>query len=331
MKRSITTTQILGLEFTQEARPGHGEDNIAFCHSPRMMVLASLDGCGGAGARVYPEMGNESGARIAARAVRIAISKWFTAPENGFQTLGLQNVPAQRIAQSLKQAIDIHLAEVKSRIVSGNTAMKSKLSQTLPTTLSMAIIEPADQYARCIFIWAGDSRGYLFTRDGLCQMTEDDVAGGVDPDDMTCDGIMSQVVSASSAYTLHTREVVLSEPAIVLTATDGCFAYFATPMDFEATLLATLREARGFDDWKQLLIQQLGEIAADDYSMQIACWRYQDFRDVQQSFKTREQIFDEEYGRLLARLKEKQNASGILALWRKYRAYYLYNGDTQWR
>ena len=331
MKQFKTATKILGLVFSQECRAGHGEDNQRVCHTPRTTGLACMDGCGGAGARRYPEMRNETGARIAARTVRIAIANWFAAPLNGLSEYGLQNVSAERIARSLKQAIDAHLSEVKKRIVESNSTIKSKLSQTLPTTLSMAIIEPVEQSARCIFVWAGDSRGYLLTRDGLRQMTEDDVAGGFDPDDLTCDGIMSQVVSASASYTLHTRELILSEPAIVLTATDGCFAYFATPMDFEATLLATLREARDFDDWRQLLIERLGEIAADDYSMQIAGWGYQDFRDVQQSMKLREQVFDQEYGKPLLSLKEKQDASGIMALWRKYRAYYLYAGDAEWR
>lgn len=328
MKRNASTTKVLVFGFSQEARTGHGEDNEAIYHSPRATVLASLDGCGGAGARRYPEMGNETGARIAARMVRIAIANWFAAPEHGLEEFGLQGASAERIARSLKHAIDTHMAEVSKRIVNTNSAIKSKLSQPLPTTLSMAILEPAEQTARCIFLWAGDSRGYLLSRQGLRQMTEDDVAGGVDPDDLTCDGIMSQVVSASGAYAIHTREVTLSEPTIVLTATDGCFAYFSTPMEFEAALLATLREANDFDSWRKLLIDRLGEIASDDYSMQIACWGYQDFRAVQQSMKMREKAFNDEYGIPLTHMKEKQDASGILTLWRKYRAYYLDAGDV---
>lgn len=330
MKYNYTTTKILGLGFSQESCTGHGEDNEVVCHSLRTTLLASLDGCGGAGARRYPEMGNETGARIAARMTRIAIANWFAAPENGFEEYGLQNATAERIAQSLKHAIDAHMFEVSRRIVNTNSAIKSKLSQTLPTTLSMALLETREGTARCIFIWAGDSRGYLLSRQGFCQMTEDDVAGGVDPDDLTCDGIMSQVVSASGSYTLHAREVTLSEPTIVLTATDGCFAYFATPMELEATLLATLREATAFAGWQQLLMERLGEIASDDYSMQIACWGYRDFRDVQQSMKLREKAYNEEYGIPLARLKEKKDSSGILALWRKYRVYYLQTGGAEW-
>ena len=330
MKQSKKTTRILGLSFSQESRAGQGEDNSIVCFSSRAItVLASLDGCGGTGARRYPEMGNESSARIASRAVRLAIANWFSAPENGFETNGLQNIPAKRIALSLKQVIDAHLGEVKKRIVETNAAIKNKLSQTLPTTLSMAILEPVGQIARCVFVWAGDSRGYLLSSSGLRQITEDDVAGGVDPDDLSCDGIMSQVVSASGAYSFHTREVVISEPAMVITATDGCFAYFATPMDFEAMLLKILQEAHDFESWRQLLIDRLGEIAADDYSMQIACWGYRDFRDIQQSMKLRLQVFNEEYGKPLATLQQNQDTIGILALWRKYRSYYLYSGDTE--
>lgn len=329
MKQFKTATKILGLSFSQECKVGHGEDNQRVCSCDRVTVLAVMDGCGGAGARRYPEMRNETGARIAARAVRIAIANWFAAHFDRLQEFGLQNASAERIAQTMKEAIDAHLGYIKKRIVNTNSAIKSKLSQTLPTTLSMVIIEPDVQYARCIFVWAGDSRGYLLTRDGLRQMTKDDVAGGFDPDDLTCDGIMSQAVSASGSYKLHTRELILSEPAIVLTATDGCFAYFATPMDFEATLLATLREARDFDDWRQLLIERLGEIAADDYSMLVAGWGYQDYRDVQQSMKLREQVFDQEYGKPLMSFKEKHDSSGILALWRKYRTFYLFAGDAE--
>jgi len=322
------TTKVLGLGFSQEARAGLGEDSTQVCAAPRTTMLACLDGCGGSGARRYPEMGNETGARLAARTVRIAIANWFAAPENGLAEYGLQNAPAERIAKSLKRAIDMHMGEVKNRFAGTGSAIKNKLSQTLPTTMAMALLEPAGQGARCVFIWAGDSRGYLLSREGLRQMTRDDVAGESDPDDLSCDGIMSQVVSASGSYELHTEEVLLSEPAIVLTATDGCFAYFATPMDFEGALLSTLREARDFDSWRLLLIERLGEIASDDYSMEIACWGYQDFHDVQQSLKQRDKVFCEEYGKPLAYLKEKQDNPGILALWRKYRTYYLHMGDV---
>jgi serine/threonine protein phosphatase PrpC len=240
MKRNIPTAKILLTGFSQECRTGQGEDNTKTGAASRVTVLACLDGCGGSGARRYPEMGNETGARLAARTVRIAIANWFAAPQNGIDTYGLQNASAERIAQSLKQAIDAHLGEVNTRFTGMESGIKSRLSQTLPTTLSLALLEQTDAATRCIFIWAGDSRGYLLTEEGLRQMTEDDVVGGVDPDDLTCDGIMSQVVSASSSYVLHTREVRLDRPAIVLTATDGCFAYFRRPWSLKARFLRPL-------------------------------------------------------------------------------------------
>lgn len=315
--------KLLTAGFSQDCRPGLGEDHVQRLSCPRVTLIACMDGCGGSGARRYPDMGNQTGARLASRRCSIALADWFETPSNGIRDYGLQDAPAERIAQSIKHAIDLHLAELVKRLGNTASAVKSQLSQTLPTTLVLVLIEPKGNAARCIFIWAGDSRAYLLTASGLRQMTEDDVVGGVDPDDISCNGTMSQAVSAESPYVLHAREILLTEPAVLLTATDGCFACFLSPMEFEGALLETLLCADDLDGWARRMDERIGQIASDDYSMQLACFGFASFSDVKRVMISRKKTFDEQYGSRIAHMRSEHDDAGILALWRQYRKDYL--------
>ena len=43
----------------------------------------------------------------------------------------------------------------------------------LPTTLTIALVNEKETNVDILYLWAGDSRGYLWNSDGLAQLTDD--------------------------------------------------------------------------------------------------------------------------------------------------------------
>jgi hypothetical protein len=82
-------------------------------------------------------------------------------------------------------------------------------------------------------------------------------------------------------------------------------------------------EADDLPGWRQRLIERLGRVASDDYSMQIACVGFAGWKDVRQTLELRKKTFDEQYGKPLSSLKKAHDDAGVLALWRQYRTTYL--------
>ena len=158
------------------------------------------------------------------------------------------------------------------------------------------------------------------------------MVGGFDPEDFSNDGVMSQAITAVAPYELHAKERILTEPAIILTATDGCFGYYRTPMEFEGVLLETLLLAESLQDWQERLIEQIGLVAADDYSMMIGGAGFESFEEMQRAMQSRKKYFDEQYAAPLRCLRAADDQEGILTLWKKYRAGYLPTGEgeTRW-
>lgn len=74
------------------------------------------------------------------------------------------------------------------------------------------------------FIWAGDSRGYVLSDMGLAQVTKDDIDDSVDAlDNISNDGVLTNVVSADGNYILHSKQIKIKDKIIIFNATDGCF------------------------------------------------------------------------------------------------------------
>ena len=308
-----------------EQNPGLGEDSTLCSFEPggRAALIACLDGCGGSGAKRYPAAGNFTGARIASRKGCDALCGWFD--KNRVSRLGVQGASGETVANSLRQALEEELSYVDSQIDLSSTAMKGSLSASLPTTLSAAVIEQTDDAIRCLYLWAGDSRGFLFTPEGLRQTTADDIQGGFDPfDNLERDGLLSNFVSARGGFTVHSRDIYAHSPSMVITATDGCFSYFTTPMEFEGTLLKTLSAAQTPIGWEEALKAALGEIASDDYSMQIALVGFDSFWDVKRAFSSRTQEFLRRWGEPVEICRNHGDREGMHRLWLEYKDYYMF-------
>ena len=148
---------------------------------------------------------------------------------------------------------------------------------------------------------------------GLHQLTKDDLDDQDAMTNLTNDGVMSNVINASSPYEIHYKEVVVDHPCIFLTATDGCFGYLNSPMEFEHLLLSTLVEAKSILQWRILLNDRMNKVAGDDYTLCVAVTGYKAFEDIRKDFVKREEYVADAY---------INNDCDVNSLWEVYKVEY---------
>ena len=300
-----------------------GEDSFSHSINERYGFLGVFDGCGGIGSRTYTNLGNKTGAYIASRITSNMAYEWFLDFCN--KNLCLSDNTIQSIVADMRGFLLENLSIADSE--SGSSNIKGSLAKSFPTTGAIILCEYRSRLLQTYFVWAGDSRGYLLTEDGLTQVTTDDIEGGMDAMcNLSSDGRLTNVISAAGDFTLNHRGIALQEPALLITATDGCFSYFASPMEFEYMLLKTLSRSKNTSDWQKALDRNIREFAGDDYTMCIAICGYEAFGELKKAFTRRRISLWEEY---IAPIKTADQAK-LLTLWERYKGTYyggLNEGD----
>ena len=263
------------MTFCEEKKENNGEDAEKHALNREAALISVFDGCGGAGARVYQELHNKTGAYIASRAAADALEDWFD-----------QEDPAGRTAEDLKQRIVENLNTAAS-LTEEPTQLLGMISKKLPTTMAAAVCAAGQNVVHIDLYWAGDSRVYLLDQDGLKQLTEDDL-GGIDAfENLSEDGALTNMINLSTAFTIHTGSITMRKPGFVFAATDGCFGYLPTPMDFEYLLLKTLEQASSAYEWEQSLRGEIQEVAGDDYTLSGIALGYQSFSALKEALRPR--------------------------------------------
>ena len=269
------------LVLCQEQIKGKGEDFFLFEHDENRLIMGVFDGCGGSGAKVYPAFGGLTGARVAARALAAAAKIWFQDYMQG-----------DNPEKILKVITDKMLTTCKERGASGQELLGS-LNREFPSTIAFFTADKDENSVD--FYWCGDSRGYILDGNGLHQVTVDDVTVTDAMMNLREDAPMTNVASASRPYEIHRKQVQLSEPAVVFAATDGCFGYLASPMEFEKLLLETLKEAENVAQWKDLLEKQIAQVSGDDFSLTLWTGSYKDFETMKETLVERLSYMKETY------------------------------------
>ena len=173
-------------------------------------------------------------------------------------------------------------------------------------------------------MWAGDSRGYVFSDSGLYQITRDDLKGEIDPfDNIEQDGVLSNVISAND-FRLNVKDMVVNNRCIILVATDGCYGYLRSPMDFESMLLSSLMEASSLKSWEETLSARIGAVAADDYTLQALAIGFDTFDQLKSYYSTAYQQFQEKYGK---HLKPDASQSELRTVWNSYKQRYMWGSN----
>ena len=296
-----------------DARKGFGEDSWCYAFSKSAGLIAAFDGCGGSGARKHEFYTGHSEAYIASR---LCAGAFF----DGFRDSFVQQekpTSAQQIFEISKQYCQNTFAAYRPPAGQG-FRIKSSMITTLPTTVAAAIIQPSNGEILTSAAWAGDSRVYALTPRGLAQISLDDAD---DYDPYETDAMMTNTINADRAPRVNQKVCRIPLPAIIFTATDGCFAYYTTPMEFEGVLLSTLLSASCPNDWESALSEQIGRVAGDDYTLVMAVLGFQRFENLKQAFSRRYNLLCENYLTRLAALP-LSDAATRRALWASYRPEY---------
>lgn len=291
-----------------------GEDSYCYQLGEHGLLLGAFDGCGGSGARQYVQYRNHTGAYMASRAVSGAVQWLF---ENGVLTKS-----AEDNAKIIHDAITKSLTVCKENSGTQNSSkLKGSMAKEFPTTVSIVhcTVLPGGIMVDCY--WAGDSRVYLLDEDGLAQITVDDLDGLDAYENISGDGVLTNVVSASKPFQIHVCRVQLTKPFMVFAATDGCFGYIPTPMEFEAFLLENLCTAGSMAEFEVRLTNRLEKIAGDDYTFVGAAFGYNTFPALKNAFAHRANYVNERYKKPL----KSAPAEKALTFWKEYqRNYYRY-------
>lgn len=295
-------------EVAAEKKPDNGEDSYAFFLSQSGGMVAVFDGCGGSGARRYAKFQGKTGAYIASRAAAGAAKSWAKeeTERGGFP----ENEAA--LKAHICRALDI----CQNRL--GETVkFKGKVSRDFPTTMAMMTFEADRSSVKTKCCWVGDSRCYMLCASGLYQLSEDDL-GGIDAmENLTRDGVLRNVISATGDFDINVNSLEVTEPCVLFTATDGCFGYLHTPMEFEFLLESTLLRSASATQWEDGITGELADTAGDDFTLSGVCLNYGSFETLKNALRPRAEYIYERY--------ITNSRTDPLTQWNEYKTeYYKY-------
>ena len=294
-----------------EKKEHKGEDSFLICVEDEKAVFGAFDGSGGSGARVYEAFGGHTGAYLASRIVTETTFRWFhTGRDSGVKGPGISDEDVRELERRITSAFTAWRDPSGGRI-------RSNLVREYPTTLAAAAVYQGNDGIEADILWCGDSRCYLLTPEGLQQLTEDDLAGKDAFENLREDAAMLNVISASKPFTIHRKHISVPEKAFLFAASDGCFGYLLSPMDFERLLLSTLERVRSVREWKETLQEFWKENSGDDYTLTLSAMGFENFASMQQAFSGRLAVLNREYPARGADEEEE-----LRQQWNRYRTFY---------
>jgi len=290
---------------------GSGED--AFLCVPGHGIIAVFDGCGGLGSRRYPSENNRTGAYLAA--VKAADTLRICAEDLD----GTYNSFADKYEAILKQTISDYNTELN--IKNGTPSLRTDMIKSLPSTAAVALIDLNTGICDCI--WAGDSHIYIMDDNGLhCLNYGED-------ETISCDARLINYINADIPFSFERKRISIKPPCIVIAATDGAYAYFRTPMEFEYMLLHTLSGASSPENWEDILNRKIAEYAGDDYTLTAVFCGYGGFEKVKAAIVPRYRHMYFTYIEPLAEITSDLFDQYTAEMWELYKPGFLHGVTEQ--
>lgn len=212
-----------------------------------------------------------------------------------------ENIAQKETADAPNEYINSLRKTLKTYILDGMGRVAEKMglqleskwigAYLLPTTLAVSLMNETDIGVDVLYLWAGDSRGYAWTRqEGLMQVTKDH----------EIDEAMTNLISLSikdNAY-LEAKCLHFGKPVVLFNSTDGCYKcpIFYSPFDFEYDLLEGASKSNSYDDFANWLKAYFKQNGTHDDSNTIA-WHsfgYDDFSALKDAMQERHKAMEEE-------------------------------------
>lgn len=268
------------LHFCGEVRPGYGEDNWCYGFANSSGMIAVFDGCGGSGSRQHFAYKNHTEAYMASRLCSGALYESMQSSLTGDFT-------AETLTKQVLEGA-FHACIACNVPPEGSSSFKMNGLRTLPTTMASVHIQwAADGRLLVSPIWAGDSRAYILDATGLSQITDDDSTQTDPMEGQYDDGILTNIICGDNPVKLHCCTYKIKPPFMILAATDGCFGYVSSPMEFEGMILHMMLESHSIAQWEENLCNLIGSYAHDDHTLCLASFGYGSFDNIQNAFARR--------------------------------------------
>ncbi len=294
------------------AKESLGEDSFYCAAKGNSALVCVCDGCGGLGARKYETFEGHTGAYIASRAVSGGIHDWY---HHNYRK-------SWKNPRELSVTLDDYIRCVYA-VCEPYAVEKMRIAGSMvrrfPTTLALAYAESDKEGILIHLLWAGDSRVYLLDENGLAQLTKDDTDVEDALENLFSDGALTNVLSSDGKYQINYKTILLDKPALIFAATDGCFGYISSPMEFEYTLLRELSESKGPAEFKNRLRNVLAEYAGDDLAMGLMSFYYGSFDNTKNRLKKRLKELEAHY---ISPIHKEWSDELVRMLWNEYKKGY---------
>ena len=297
------------LVINKMARENFGEDSFFCAKKENSAVVSVFDGCGGLGARRYESFDGHTGAFIASRAVSGAVHDWFWKNEE-------KSASTEKIVEKLNEYIG-KVYNICEQYGAERIKIRGSMVRKFPTTLALAYAQAGANGILVHILWTGDSRVYQLDSEGLAQLTVDDTDVTDALENLTCDGAMNNELSSDGNYRINYKTILLTKPALIFAATDGCFGYVSSPMEFEYILVKALVENTTPEGFRENLKKELEEYAGDDLTMGIMSFFFGDYSTTRKYFENRLRFLEKNY---ISVMEKEENC--IQNLWEKYKISY---------
>jgi len=170
----------------------------------------------------------------------------------------------------LAAIIDRRMTSFSSRITAEASLVKSKMIHKLPTTFCAVVFEKiggrqAVPTYELLTIWAGDSRAYAVTPDGLVQLTVEN--GGDGGAQHVAAGRMENCVSERTPNKLQWARRTLTGPSFVFACSDGVYELRRSAAEFSAYLVDKVSSSASEKDLASRIRRDFESSAGDDCSI----------------------------------------------------------------
>lgn len=317
----------ISLKFMIEKREGHGEDSSPLSITKdNFCAVGVFDGMGGSGAAICKSKfgDNHTKAYVASRIILEAVNNYI---ENAKD---VRDINSDGIRFTAREC----LKQEKSNYPTKASGLRSKLVRDYPTTLAITTaLQNEDGTHTVNSYWAGDSRNYLWTSEGFYQISKDDLDTELDPlENLRNDGALSNCICADREFEINHKTIKVEGKFVILSATDGCFNYFPTPMHFNEVLVTGLKLSDNVEEWEGFCKSEITAVTGDDVSLSLIAVGFEDFKDLRESFSSSPVVKIEEIKKAQDELKSlsKQIEDNKAALenliqegWDEYKTSYM--------